>query len=494
MGTTSSYPNSGAPQAGDELLGVRSGNTVNIETVDLYVTILSDLQAVDTTANVRTAYMIGRTSVGDGGEGHFRWDSSDRSTEVAADPGEAVYVPPDTDTSGTSGSWVRQYNGAIRPEWAGAVGDGTTIDTDAFVNIAENFSGAVIEGRPGAIYLIDAAISPSAGQKWLGNGATIKRANQVTATTQESITTGSSPTTITVDDASGFRVGSYVTVTQSGSTDTAVHKIAAISGNDVTVNTVFTTSFTSGATMLSAYIIFGNASDDVEISEWELNGNRANYQDAGLRWETHAEIRTSGNRCIVRDNYIHDTPVEAVLFGGDGTIIDNNYIKDIGGNGIHYSGTSNYTVSNNYVENTQQWSTEDPGHQDGCISLSNLIQDGYTVYNYFKNGESGFGAIDSSGNSRNTFAYNTVINCTSAWDMLTFSNPAEWTRIEHNNFFDCGPGIISSTKTAPADDSEKYTRVFIVGTCSTTRLFRTAGDATSLSRGITFTLTTLMLM
>ena len=66
-----------------------------------------------------------RASEDDGGGGQFRWDSSDNSASVTADPGQGIYVPPNSDTSGASGCWVRNgaVNGVVHCEWFGAVGD-----------------------------------------------------------------------------------------------------------------------------------------------------------------------------------------------------------------------------------------------------------------------------------------------------------------------------------------------------------------------------------
>ena len=102
---------------------------------------LSTMQALDTSAfsDGDVIYLRGRTSVGDGGEGHFRWDSSDRSTEVAADEVTAsegnggIYIAPASDKTGASGVWVRQNaQGTVDVRWYGAKCDGTTDDTVAW--------------------------------------------------------------------------------------------------------------------------------------------------------------------------------------------------------------------------------------------------------------------------------------------------------------------------------------------------------------------------
>jgi len=54
-------------------------------------------------------YLLGRSSIGDGYEGQFYWNSSDLSTEVTADTQNGIYIPPDSDTTGASGAWVRVF-------------------------------------------------------------------------------------------------------------------------------------------------------------------------------------------------------------------------------------------------------------------------------------------------------------------------------------------------------------------------------------------------
>lgn len=75
-------------------------------------------------------YVEGRASEGDGGEGTFRWDSSNLAAEVSSDEvapngGDGgIYIAPDADKTGASGAWVRQgVSEVIDPRWYGAVYD-----------------------------------------------------------------------------------------------------------------------------------------------------------------------------------------------------------------------------------------------------------------------------------------------------------------------------------------------------------------------------------
>ncbi len=77
-------------------------------------------------------YLVGLYSDGDGGEGVFIWSDEDLSSEVTSDPRSAVYVPPNADSTGASGAWVRQHNGTVDIRCFGAVGDGVTNSTESF--------------------------------------------------------------------------------------------------------------------------------------------------------------------------------------------------------------------------------------------------------------------------------------------------------------------------------------------------------------------------
>lgn len=88
--------------------------------------------------NVGSIYIKGRTSTNDGYQGHFYWDSSDNSTNVTNDTQNGIYIPPNSDTTGASGVWVRQYDGTANLLWFGAIGDGSTVNTTA-IQAALNF-------------------------------------------------------------------------------------------------------------------------------------------------------------------------------------------------------------------------------------------------------------------------------------------------------------------------------------------------------------------
>ena len=83
------------------------------------------LAALDTTKNT-VAWLTES-----GRQGWFQWDSSDLSAKVTQDPGQGIYVPPASASTGASGAWVRVGGpkGPIYVTWFGAKGDGSNDDT-----------------------------------------------------------------------------------------------------------------------------------------------------------------------------------------------------------------------------------------------------------------------------------------------------------------------------------------------------------------------------
>lgn len=59
-----------------------------------------------------------------GREGVFDWLSSDQSAQVTADPLQAIYIAPSSDTTGASGAWRRQDEGRVDIRRFGAKADG----------------------------------------------------------------------------------------------------------------------------------------------------------------------------------------------------------------------------------------------------------------------------------------------------------------------------------------------------------------------------------
>lgn len=67
-----------------------------------------------------TYKILGRTTAGDGGGGTFRWNSSNLSSSVTNDPGKGMYLPPNSNLTGSSGAGERVlYDNVINVQWFG---------------------------------------------------------------------------------------------------------------------------------------------------------------------------------------------------------------------------------------------------------------------------------------------------------------------------------------------------------------------------------------
>lgn len=137
------------------------------------VTTLAGLKALTGQDNY-----IARITEG-GRAGTFRFDSSDLSTEVTADTQEGIYVAPDSDATGASGAWVRQYGQAVGsfpevlPQWFGLVADGVTPDDDAIQGAHDALpeNGGTVRFPSADILLSTGITSTKKGVVWKGGGA-----------------------------------------------------------------------------------------------------------------------------------------------------------------------------------------------------------------------------------------------------------------------------------------------------------------------------------
>lgn len=98
------------------------------------------LRGMAGTAGRQSVYLEGRTTRGDGGEGNFRWESSDLSTKVATDTQNGIYVAPALDLTGASGAWVRQYSGDVNVRWFGFQPDNTAAVNNTALQAAVSVS------------------------------------------------------------------------------------------------------------------------------------------------------------------------------------------------------------------------------------------------------------------------------------------------------------------------------------------------------------------
>ncbi len=116
-------------------------------------------------------YIRGRSSAGDGGEGHFRWADTNLATEVLEDTQSGIYVAPSSDLTGASGAWVRQYTGAISILWFGS--NSVPGTTDMTIAIQGALNAAQHVSIPAGRYLVSSTLVGIPGQVIEGAGPEI---------------------------------------------------------------------------------------------------------------------------------------------------------------------------------------------------------------------------------------------------------------------------------------------------------------------------------
>lgn len=137
------------------------------------------LKAADTTKITLAVLTEGKRG------GVFVWTTGDYADEIAADTLGGVYLKADA-VAAASGAWVRVDKGAIRVEWFGATGDGSTDDRaacQAAIDLAESRGGGIIKFGDGT-FKIGPTTAPDSGTFGLDDGLVIpyisaERDNQI---------------------------------------------------------------------------------------------------------------------------------------------------------------------------------------------------------------------------------------------------------------------------------------------------------------------------
>jgi parallel beta-helix repeat protein len=333
-------------------------------------------------------------------------------------PSIATATPTDADTVlGVQSGAVRRFSvaniraadDAIAPigisvDLHAAVGDGTTDDTLAIrAAITAAGVGGTILFTPGKTYLVSGSLTPLEGQTLWGYGAAIKRAAQTSTTTTASITTGST-TSFAVVDASPFFVGQSVALF-NGTHNSGNATITTIVGNTITVSSAVTlysgSPFSGTTTVALSFTTIRAAADGIRVVGLEIDGNRTNWTHH--HWETASEVYLGNVSDIVVDGcHIHDGPCEGIQESGGltestaktGRRYTNNVIEQMGGNGIHLSGSGGTLIQGNRITDCTLDASN--GHVGGCVTFSWGGRYAQIVDNFFARARRGVGEITNS--------------------------------------------------------------------------------------------------
>lgn len=97
------------------------------EALDQRVVHVPDIAALRALTGAQDGQAVRMTTTGRAGD--FYFNGSDLSGEVTADPQQGIYVPPDSDPTGASGAWVRDFVGPVSVLWFGAGAGVAATDT-----------------------------------------------------------------------------------------------------------------------------------------------------------------------------------------------------------------------------------------------------------------------------------------------------------------------------------------------------------------------------
>jgi parallel beta-helix repeat protein len=350
-------------------------------------------------------FMIGRTSVADGGEGVFVWDDSDLATEVTVDSLSGIYVPPNSDTSGSSGAWVRNNVTAVVPEMYGAVGDGITLDTVPVQAALD--SGFSVNGIPGKNYRIV--------------GLTLDISSPIVFDLKGAeLSTTSTTTLLTVDNAAhitrngvyygGNLNGNYNGIYVGSNADGAIvenNNVQYIGGSgividdsdNVTVKNNKLVSCAAAADALGAnvYALYAYHAQNLKLMDNYLFACNAGIYCLGEASPNRMSglICTGNNIDVLLEKYgiflyyNDDAIVNGNVINGNGAIqygilttlcryssIFDNLVRDIDQHGIYIASGSLQTIARNTIRNPNQASSTYAG-----IYTDNVTNYSFVDYN-----------------------------------------------------------------------------------------------------------------
>ncbi len=302
-------------------------------------------------------------------------------------------------------------------DFYGADSTGSVVSTDALrAAIVAAGVGGTLFFYPKATYLVDGSLWPKEGQRWVMNGATIKRTNGISDTISANVAIND--TTVSVNTPSAFRVGMGINISDGANVDSYTPQIIGITGSVLTVFPAFTRAFTAGDTIFSACRMVNVPSDgtisNVKISHGIFDGNRAN-NTVNARWEAFGTIGFwAGSNNAISDCYIDNSVGDGILTGGVDTKVERNYVRYSGTAAIHLAapGCSNVGVKDNVLLFSNINTLAEAGREEGTVTWSNNVVDVTVSGNYIEGSRTAaFGGMGDDGGYGALITNNTVLNC-----------------------------------------------------------------------------------
>ena len=257
-----------------------------------------------------------------GREGIFVFSSANLSTYVTADTTQGIYVAPASDTDGSSGAWVRKFDGPVNAQWWGFLPSGTAAgNVTAFNAMLATIDALAVSGGYGlgalAVYIppdntqyqLNASIEIRLGLRIFSSGTKLSAGAKLKWTTQ----------------TSGFRIQSSNTTGASG----------VGSGLDSA----------AGATLDGLWIIgnYDGTGADAEAHGVHCRGqfyitNCMIQYWAGDGIHAKADVTDAGLLGNVNCSNIDNVWIESVrhglyAYGGDANVIEVNALSVVGARG-----------------------------------------------------------------------------------------------------------------------------------------------------------------
>jgi hypothetical protein len=343
---------------------------------------------------------------------------------------------------------------SVTPEQYGAVGNGTTNDTAAFLLAIA--SGKTVVGTLGKTYRIDGTLTLSANQVFEGNGCLLIRAGfpftggQSVGTTTTAI--NGSTTSVVVTDGSQFVIGMWITfhkgaqpnigwdidnATQNLRTISNPTRISNIVGNTLTVSSapLANVSFTGTTDVTTNFPMLVLSAGSI-ARNLNIDGRKSVFPST--MWATDQEIELlSAPGAIVENCNILNAAGEGIMVSAsDYAKIKNCTITAPAGNGIHLSGSIGVLIDGCTISSPNQ--VTKVGHVMGGVGWSNVVSH-TTVTNCYFYGGIGIGGIDSVDNSDTSITENTFNNCTLAikWETSAGGTTPLRTLVSNNRMYNC---------------------------------------------------------
>jgi hypothetical protein len=298
----------------------------------------------------------------------------------------------------------------------GSFADGVTADYAAINSIITSAgNGGIVQFQAGKIYAVDRSITFLPNQIVRGNGATIKRVPQVTTTTTDTITSGTTQSfNVATGTGANFKVGQTINAFNGANYSTQNLLITSIVGDLISTATTVVASAGSpwsGTTTIALSFSSVKTDSGVQLDSLNFDGNKSNWTK--YHWEVTNEIQVANGSNTITKCSLNNAPGEGIVETNVSNVTGNkifaNKITNINGNGIHLSTSTDTQIGQNFIYNTNIDGVN-VGHNGGCVTISNNVNDYKINDNIFDTGRAGVGQIDSAGNSLVNISNNIMHN------------------------------------------------------------------------------------